>query len=80
MYSFPGRSPGGAYTLTAVPHLVFNAETGDQIRSLDFIASEGYDRHMWTVVNQRRFVVDSRFLSTRGLPVGLFEIFATENK
>jgi hypothetical protein len=73
MYSFSGTSPDAAYTLRAVPHLVFDAESGNQISSLTFVASDGRDRHMWAVVNQGRFVVDFSLLVDAGTAYRLFQ-------
>jgi hypothetical protein len=44
MYSSSGTFPDGIYTLTAVPNLL-DTEVGNQVSSLIFIATDGYDSH-----------------------------------
>ena len=73
MYSSSGTFPDGRYTLTAVPNLELDTEVGNQVRSLIFIATDGYDSHTWTVVNQGLFIADFSLLVDAGTAYRLFQ-------
>jgi hypothetical protein len=72
MYSSSWTFPDGIYTLTAVPNLL-DTEVGNQVSSLIFIATDGYDSHTWTVLNQGRFIADFSLLMDAGTAYRLFQ-------
>ena len=73
MHSSSRTTSDETYTLTAVPNLRPEAEMASRIESLIFVATDGYDSHTWTVINEGRFVVDFSFLVDAGTAHRIFQ-------
>ena len=73
MTTSPGTQPQGWYTLTALADLHQETKDSPRLRSVLFIATDGYESHTWKVPNTGTFVADFSFLVDAGTAHTIFQ-------
>jgi len=73
MHSSSGFSSDDVYTLTAVPHLHPETDSSSRLKSVLFIATDGYNTTRWVAANMASFVADSAFLVDAGTAHRIFQ-------
>jgi len=73
MYLSPRTSPDGTYTLTIVPTLEHDTDSGKKVSYLTITASDGRDSHSWIMLNQGQFAIDFALFVDAGVAFRLLK-------